>query len=106
MGDALGDADMVAKSSTDNVIRVGFLNTSTSKSVQKYLNIYLEQFDIVFVDCDDGIGWVNLVLKFFEDNCPTYLERENDQNNNDKSVEVNVQSIIHDMCKGVQQIPE
>jgi hypothetical protein len=34
------------------------------------------------------------------------LERENDQNNNDKSVEVNVQSIIHDMCKGVQQIPE
>jgi hypothetical protein len=106
MGDALGDADMVAKSSTDNVIRVGFLNTSTSKSVQKYLNIYLEQFDIVFVDCDDGIGWVNLVLKFFEDNCPTYLERENDQHNNDKSVEVNVQSIIHDMCKGVQQIPE
>jgi len=69
------------------------------------LNIYLDEFDIVFVDCDDGIGWVNLVLKFFEDNFLNYLERTNGQGNNN-NVEINVCSIIHDMCKGIQQIRE
>ena len=63
LGDSLGDA-LMHNDPSDTVIRLGFLNTSKHKSVTSHINQYMAAFDIVFVDSDLGIDWVNQILDF------------------------------------------
>lgn len=72
LGDSLGDSVMVCPhTSTDNVVRIAFLNTSKSKTVESHLNAYLKAFDIIFVDSDAGIAFCNIILHHLEDHVKT-----------------------------------
>lgn len=75
LGDSLGDSVMVdPHTSTDNVIRVAFLNTSKNKTVESHLQAYLKAFDIIFVDSDGGIAFCNTILRHLEDRVKTDAE--------------------------------
>jgi hypothetical protein len=59
LGDSLGDADMAngLQFAEDEIVRVGFLNTS----VNEKLETYLQRFDVVLTD-DSSLLPVELLL--------------------------------------------
>ena len=106
LGDSLGDALMVAKDSTDNVIRIGFLQTNEkhNKTKKTHLAKYLDSFDIVFVDNDDGIGLVNQILDFFTNNSSSTTEAKADTNRSVvfESTDGGVDAALEKILTGVQ----